>query len=366
MKKNLYLFLSLIIFLASCNSDYELKGSFHTADNDGKQVYLLKIIDYEKTPQIIDSSFVNDSRFSFKLKDAKEPALAYIIIKEASPDMPNLIPFIYENGNISMVIDSISHVTGTPLNDNYQTYFDRSLSFGKKIHELDSKIESTEDSALRNEYIGQINALNKEIVDNTYGYIKENIKNKVGEVLLLSMLPSFNDSQISELLAEASPELKKVVEKFQKQKTKTNPMPSFVGEKYIDISGPNPAGKEIFLSDYIKKNKVVLVDFWASWCGPCRTEMPNVVAAYKKYKSKGFEIVGVSLDMNKNLWTEALNDMNMTWPQMSDLRGWDSKISAVYEVTSIPFTLLIDQNGEIIAEKLRGSELEDILADLLE
>ena len=93
--------------------------------------------------------------------------------------------------------------------------------------------------------------------------------------------------------------------------------------------------------------------------------MPNVVAAYKEFKSKGFEIVVISLDEEKAAWTKSLTDMNMTWPQMSDLKGWESALSAPYQVSSIPFTLLVDQNGNIIAENLRGQALHDTLRELL-
>lgn len=108
-----------------------------------------------------------------------------------------------------------------------------------------------------------------------------------------------------------------------------------------------------------------MIDFWASWCGPCIQEMPNVVEAYKLFKDKGFEIVGISLDENKADWVAATKKLEMIWPQMSDLKGWKSDLSKPYNVQSIPFTLLVNEKGEIIAENLRGSELVNKLSELL-
>src|SRR5690606_16378148 len=117
------------------------------------------------------------------------------------------------------------------------------------------------------------------------------------------------------------------------------------------------------LSDY--RGKVVLVDFWASWCGPCRREMPNVVRAYEKYKSRGFEIFGVSLDQDHSKWVEAIRSDGMTWPQVSDLRGWQSAAAQLYNVQSIPYTVLVDAAGKIITTNLRGADLEKKLEEVL-
>ena len=124
-----------------------------------------------------------------------------------------------------------------------------------------------------------------------------------------------------------------------------------------------PEGKIVKLSDYVGKGKVVLVDFWASWCGPCRREMPNLVETYAKYKGKNFEIVGVSLDQDGAAWKEAIKKMNMTWPQMSDLKFWQSEGAQLYAVNSIPHTVLIDGSGKIIARGLHGEELQAKIAE---
>lgn len=136
-----------------------------------------------------------------------------------------------------------------------------------------------------------------------------------------------------------------------------------VGNEAPELLLPMPNDKELALSSL--RGKVVLIDFWASWCGPCRKEMPNVKKAYEKYKSKGFEIYGVSLDKERDAWLEAISKDGLTWPQVSDLKFWQSEAAQIYAVQSIPFTVLIDKDGKILATELRGAELEKKLAEIL-
>ena len=138
-----------------------------------------------------------------------------------------------------------------------------------------------------------------------------------------------------------------------------------VGAQFTDFSMPDPKGKMISVSDYVKKNKYTLIDFWASWCGPCRAEMPTVVKAYDLYHAKGFEVVGVSLDNNKEAWIKAIDQLKMPWPHMSDIKGWGCAGAALYNVKGIPANVLIDQQGKIVAKNLRGQDLLDKMAELL-
>ncbi|MEM9053500.1 MAG: TlpA disulfide reductase family protein, partial [Bacteroidota bacterium] len=129
-----------------------------------------------------------------------------------------------------------------------------------------------------------------------------------------------------------------------------------------EIALPNPQGKMVKLSDY--RGNYVLIDFWASWCRPCRAENPNVVRMYNKYQGKNFEIFGVSLDKTKEKWVDAIAQDNLAWPHVSDLKFWQSAAAKLYNVNSIPFTVLIDPDGNVIETKLRGKALEDKLDEI--
>jgi peroxiredoxin len=136
-----------------------------------------------------------------------------------------------------------------------------------------------------------------------------------------------------------------------------------IGQEAPEISVSNPDGKIVSLSSL--RGNIVLIDFWASWCGPCRKENPNVVKLYEKYHSKGFEVFSVSLDKSREAWIKAIADDHLTWTHVSDLGYWKSAPALLYGVSSIPFTVLIDRNGKIIAKKLRGESLEQKLEELL-
>ncbi len=136
-----------------------------------------------------------------------------------------------------------------------------------------------------------------------------------------------------------------------------------VGQPAPEIDLPNPDGKNIKLSSL--KGKIILIDFWASWCKPCRIENPNVVKLYNLHKQKGFEILGVSLDRDKNAWLDAIEKDNLTWLHISDLQFWQSAAAKTYQIQGIPATYLIDKNGIIIAKNLRGEALAEKLKEIL-
>ena len=173
----------------------------------------------------------------------------------------------------------------------------------------------------------------------------------------------FTDSMKAELYEEANASglQGELVQSFVK--TYRSQLATAVGQMAPEINLPDTSGQAIGLSSL--RGKVVLIDFWASWCGPCRQENPNVVNLYEKYKDKGFEIYGVSLDKEEGKWKEAIHQDGIHWVHVSDLQEWRSAAASLYAVTSIPSTFLIDRDGKIIAKDLRGKALADKMEEVL-
>ena len=208
-------------------------------------------------------------------------------------------------------------------------------------------------------------AIENECVQILKDGIAQQISNIVGITLLKQNYYHMSVEELEPLIPQIPAEydndktIQRIKENFTKMKA------TAVGQQFTDFEMKDLKGKNVKLSDYVGKGKVVLVDFWASWCGPCRREMPNLVEAYKQYKGKNFEIVGVSLDRDEAAWKNMSKELKITWPQMSDLKFWQCEGAQLYAVSSIPHTVLIDGNGTIIARGLHGKALLDKIAEVV-
>ena len=166
-----------------------------------------------------------------------------------------------------------------------------------------------------------------------------------------------NSIVVKNILSTVDSYKKQLIQQEQVKKSGLN-----VGSEVPEIELPSPSGEILTLSSL--RGNYVLIDFWASWCGPCRRENPNVVKLYNKYHNKGFDILGVSLDNNSSKWQAAIKKDKLTWNHVSDLKGWSSSAARLYNVSSIPFTVLIDPNGKVIGTNLRGQQLEQVLESI--
>jgi thiol-disulfide isomerase/thioredoxin len=315
-----------------------------------------------------DSTVIHGKTFELKGKvDSSYMAVLNV------DNRPYAILFV-ENGNIKIDISEDasqqSIATGTKLNDLFDSYNQSMKSIKTKIEELIQYARSQERTEELNREVNEkYDALSKEVLKVSVDFLDKNPGTLLSAFVLLSAI---SQGVEDELIQSSYDKLDEQVKKsalgniIQQEVEKTKIKGIEVGETFRDLTMTTPEDKEISISDYAGKGKYVLLDFWASWCGPCRAENPNVVALYKDYKDKGFEIVGVSLDEDKDAWIKGIKDDGITWPQMSDLKGWKSGAATKYRVQGIPFTVLLDQEGKVIATNLRGDELRNKIATLIE
>lgn len=362
MKKLVYLLAAGSMAFAACQNtpSYKITGTT-AAIADGDTVYLQEFAGGNLVK--LDSAVVKSGTFTFK---GRQDSAVNRYITYMKGDKQLFADFFLENGNINVSLDQESSISGTPNNDAYQKFKNDFIALSKEMNDMYRKAQS--DSSLTDEQresiMAEIEKKDSVAMDMVYQTIEANIANPVGVHLLPSYAGAF-DLEKQKALVEKVPaalvnesinKLKAHIEVSEK---------TAVGQKYIDFSMQTPEGETVSLSDFVSKNKYTLIDFWASWCGPCRKEMPNVVAAYKEFKAKGFGIVGVSLDNNADKWKDAIKALDITWPQMSDLQGWSNAGAKLYGVNSIPATVLVDQEGTIVARNLRGDAIKEKLGELL-
>ena len=355
--------LATAAFLAACsgNQGYTVTGTVDGAA-DGTVVYLQQ----QEGRQFIklDSAVIQGGQFT--LEGRQDTAKVCLLTCKAGEEAVGM-DFFLENGQINVQLSADAHsATGTPNNDAYQTIRQQLNDLNKQAF---ATYEAMGDSTLTDEQREakgkDLEALEVKMTEITNAGISQNITNAVGVYLLKRNYYNMSVEELDPLMPQISatyandPVIIRIKENVEKLKA------TAVGQKFTDFEMQTPDGKAVKLSDYVGKGKVVLVDFWASWCGPCRREMPNLVEAYKKYRNKGFEIVGVSLDRDAEAWKNGIEKLDITWPQMSDLKYWDCEGAKLYAVSSIPHTVLIDGEGVILARGLHGEELQEQIAEAL-
>ncbi|GAB3920111.1 TlpA disulfide reductase family protein [Mucilaginibacter myungsuensis] len=354
----------LSLAIASCGD----KDNFHIngeLQNPGevKKVYLLEA-DSARVNVVDSTNLSEDGKFSFK-RPSLFANLYKLRIGNAVFDM------IAENGDdIKFKTDlkdekHAYEISGSKESEKIQEFNKINSSFGAKLEKISTDYQAAaekvggESDSLINIYKPQFMALMDEQSKEILKFVNENKTSLAAFYAATSLNPTRYEKELVTYADDIKDEFKtnKGVQSFIKQMELIKPIS--VGHKAPDFEIPGLNNKPLKLSDY--KGKYVLIDFWASWCAPCRAEMPNVVKQYNKFKSKGLEVIGVSLDKEKAPWEASVKTMNMTWPQGSELLEWEGPTSRAYMVQAIPANFLLDPQGNIVAKNLVGTDLEDFL-----
>jgi len=367
MKKILFLFLTAIL-LVGCqnNNKTSIQGTVMDPAFEGKMVFL------KDTASVnLDSAIIRNGNFSIKTNSDSSSVRILMLDERIDSKNDTEVAILLESGTIRVAFDTIAIVTGTPVNQTYTDYRLKIRDISDKMRALSVQYnEAASQGAMNDSLDAQINqaydALASERLQLSFDFVKNNISNSLGRYVFATKGQMFDSEQQKQLLALTDDAFKKQASVQKMIRRLENEERVSIGKKFVEFTLKDPSGNDVSLSDYAGKGKYVLIDFWASWCPPCREEMPNVVKAYAKYKNKGFEIVGVSLDKDHDAWVKGIKDLNITWPQMSDVKFWDSQVVDLYAIDGIPHTVLLDKEGIIIAKDLRGDELDRKLSELLQ
>jgi len=363
MKKILLIAVLACASIAMWAQTYTVTGTVN-AEANGKTVYLTVMSGQNNgESDKLDSAVVSNGQFTLK-HSLTEPAVGLVLIERKGANVvleqADITVAVNYGEKVSLECNSTkANVAFGQFNKVRNDYSDALAPLRKQMYAEGASKETID--SLRGEWY----KLQDQYMAGMNDVCKNNSDNYTGLYFLQQVYSNWPLTEVSDYLAKVPTDLHST--KIYKSvkgivDTKIN---TAEGKMYTDIKGATPEGKEIKLSDYVGKNKLVLIDFWASWCGPCMMELPNVIKAYETYHSKGLEILGVSLDSKADAWTGAIKEKNMTWPQISDLKGWKCEPAAAYGVRAIPATVLIGQDGTILKRDLRDKELLDTLEQLL-
>lgn len=369
MKKLVFSVAVPALLLAACGEkpSYEIAGTVANADLNGKYVYLTEFGVPDAQP--FDSALVANGTFSFSGKQEETRLVTIGFSEEVVKPMkwggtPFKTTFTLEDGKITAVLDTTSVVTGTPANDAEKATHDKLAPLYEEIESLGMELRS-EDEAVVKAARKKAEALEENVMQVIYDYITNRMSDKMAARYLYDYRYQLSEEQQLSIIAQADsafkaqPNIGKLIAHLEVLKKVA------VGKKFTDFEMADAKGEIHKLSDFVGKGKVVLIDFWASWCPPCRAEMPDLVELYKANKTKGFDIVGISLDSKADAWAKGIKDLGITWTQLSDLKGWQNAGAALYGVNSIPHTVLVDKEGTIVAKNLHSDALADKVKELL-
>jgi thiol-disulfide isomerase/thioredoxin len=365
MIKNFILAITAVIIIASCEkpvkNGYTINGTVDTAIN--VMVYLQKRVD---APLItVDSALISGGKFSFK-GTINFPEVYYLTI----PATKSSVPFFIESAEIIVNINTKeinkSKITGSKSQAAYDSYLDILDQYNvrlKESYQMYNTAQEVGDLEKARYYDSLVNVLDEQRSQFSKKYVLENVKSYISPYIVYRNSYNYSMEELETALSAFDTSLSHSLYTGFLNNYLATLKRTAVGQVYVPFSMADSAATEIAVSDYIGRN-YLLVDFWASWCAPCREENPNLVALYDDYHEKGFDIFGVSFDSNRDRWLKAISDDKLTWTHVSDLKGWENAAGKLYAVRSIPANIFLDTNGIIIAKNLRGDALRQKLAEL--